>query len=192
MKQVGATAVYESSDSTYTQLSFSGSTPIVKTADGSQYVFGTLVSGEWHCTKIEDRNGNYISATYDTSNGHLLTITETLGRVVNFNYDGDNNLSKITQTWAGVTHTWATFNYGPVTISTNFPGLTSYGAGTTQSVLSSVVFPENTSYNFAYNSYGQVYQITHKAPDGHELEHTWYQMNTGVAQTDCPRFTEAA
>jgi RHS repeat-associated protein len=190
MKQVGTSGVYESSDSTYAQLTFLQSIPIVKTTDGTQYVFGTLVSGEWHCTKIEDRNGNYVSATYNISNGHLLTITDTLGRVVNFNYDGDNNLATIAQLWQGVSHTLATFIYKPVTISTNFTSLTSYGVGSSQTVLSYVAFAENTSYHFDYNSYGQVYQIRHKAPDGHELEHTWYQMNTGVAQTDCPRFTE--
>jgi len=190
MKQVGTSSVYESSDGSYIQLSFAGSTPIVKTTDGTQFTFGSLVSGEWLCTKIEDRNGNYMSATYDTGNGHLLTITDTLARVVNFNYDGDSNLSTITQTWGGSTHTWATFIYGSVNMSLNFPGLTAYGADASQTVLSYVVFPENTSYNFDYNSYGQVYQIRHKAPDGHELEHTWYQMNTGSAQTDCPRFTE--
>ncbi|MGH9928257.1 MAG: S8 family serine peptidase, partial [Pyrinomonadaceae bacterium] len=192
MKQVGTSNVYESSDGGYTQLTFSGTTPIVKTSDGTQFTFATLVSCEWRCTKIEDRNGNYLSATYNTSNGHLLTITDTLARVVNFNYNGDGNLETITQTWAGATHTWATFNYGSVYLSFSFPGLTPYGAtnNANQTVLSSVVFPENTSYNFDYNSYGQVYQIKHKAPDAHELEHTLYTINTAGAQTDCPRFTE--
>jgi len=150
----------------------------VKTTDGTQYVFGTQVSGEWRCTQIKDRNGNYLSATYNTSNGHILTITDTLGRVVNFNYNVDNNLSTITQTWGGATHTWATFVYGTVFMSFSFPGLSSYGVanGSNQTVLSYVAFPENTSYHFDYNSYGQVYQIRHKAPDGHELEDTWYQI----------------
>ena len=67
MKRVSSSPpVYESSDSTYTQLTFSESTPIVKTTDGTQYVFGTQVSAEWRCTQIKDRNGNYISATYNT------------------------------------------------------------------------------------------------------------------------------
>jgi len=70
--------------------------------------------------------------------------------------------------------------------------LTTVGAtnGANQTVLSYVVFPESTSYNFDYNSYGQVYQIRHKAPDGHELEHTLYTINTAGSQTDCPRFTD--
>src|SRR5260370_19772528 len=100
MLQVGTSNVYESADSTYAKLTFSGSTPTVRSTAGTQYVFGTQVTGgsEWRCTMIEDRNGNYISATYNSSNGHILTITDTLGRTLNFIYNVDNNLSTITQT----------------------------------------------------------------------------------------------
>lgn len=195
MRQTGTAGVYESADSTYTQLTFSGSVPVVRTTDGTQYVFGTAVSGEWRCTLIEDRNGNYISASYDGATGHLLSIADTLGRVVNLNYYGDGNLWTITQTWGGATHTYATFVYGSVTMSPNFPGLAVYGTygGASQTVLSYVVFPDNESYFFDYNSYGQVYQIRHKAPDGHELGHTRYNISdsdiAGAPQSDCPRFT---
>src|SRR5437660_4493383 len=129
MQRVGTSNIYESSDSTYTQLT-SGTTPVVRSADGTQYVFGTQVTGgaEWRCTTIEDRNGNYISASYNATNGHILTVTDTLNRTVTFNYNGDGNLSTITQTWAGATHTWATFNYGQVYMSFNFSGLTPYDA----------------------------------------------------------------
>lgn len=192
LRQVGGSSVYESADSAYTQLTFSGSTPVVNTTDGTQYVFGTAVSGEWRCTAIEDRNGNYISATY-TSNGQILTITDTLGRVLNFNYDGDGNLDNISQTWGGSTHAWVYFHYASVYMAFNFSALTPVGPTnySYQTVLSYISFPENTSYFFDYNSYGQVYQIRHKAPDGHELEHTLYTIDTSSAQTDCPRFTDS-
>lgn len=193
MKQIGSTNVFESADSTYTQLDFSGSTPIVRTTDGTQFIFGTQVGAEWRCTMIRDRNGNYISATYNSTTGHILTITDTLGRVLNFDYNTDNNLHTIWQTWGASNHTWVTFVYKTVPMSVNFPGLTVYGLplGGSQTVLDFIAFPENTSYHFDYNSYGQVYQIRHKAPDGHELEHTRYNNDApSGAQTDCPRFTE--
>lgn len=57
-------------------------------------------------------------------------------------------------------------------------------------VLEFIAFPDNTSHHFDYNSYGQVYQIRQKAPDGHELEHTRYNFDTAGAQSDCPRFTQ--
>ncbi len=195
MRQTGTSGVYESADSTYTQLTFSGSTPVVRTTDGTQYIFGTQVTGgsEWRCTQIKDRNGNYISAGYDAPTGHLLTVTDTLGRAVNFHYNADGTLNDIEQSWGGSSHYYAWFSYGTVTVSPNFPGLSVVGvpSGGSQTVLSSVSLTDNESYSFDYNSYGQVYQIRHKAPDGHELEHTRYNIaNSDLgAQSDCPRFT---
>jgi RHS repeat-associated protein len=196
MKQAG-TGVFESADSSHTQLTFSGTTPVVRTTDGTQYVFGTQVTGgaEWRCTTVEDRNGNYISATYDASTGHVLTMTDTLGRSVHFNYNADGTLGTITQLWGGVWHTYVTFVYGSVAMSPNFTGISAvYGlpSGGSQTVLANIAFADNESYFFDYNSYGQVYQIRHKGPDEHELEHTRYNLsNTDLtaAQGDCPRFT---
>jgi YD repeat-containing protein len=192
MKQVGTTNVYESADSTYTQLTFPNSVPVVKTTDGTQYVFGTQASAEWRCTRIEDRNGNFISATYDTSSGHLQTITDTLGRVLTFNYDSNNNLLSITQPWGNTTHTWASFDYTLVPMSFSFSNLSVVGAttNTNLTMLSFITFPDNSTYHFDYNSYGQVYRIRRHAPDDHELAHTLYTIDTSGAQTDCPRVTD--
>jgi RHS repeat-associated protein len=197
MKQTAVAGVYESADSSYTQLT-EGSAPVVRTTDGTQFIFGLQVGGgaEWRCTQIKDRNGNFISAEYDAGTGHVTRITDTLARQVNFNYNGNGTLGSITQTQGGTTHTYATFYYAPKTLWLNFSGLLPVGAqsGETRTVLSSVVLSGNLdSYHFEYNSYGQVYQITHKAPDGHELAHTRYNLSDadlgGAAQTDCPRFS---
>jgi RHS repeat-associated protein len=192
MRQVGSTSVYESADGSYTQLTFSGTIPIVRTTDGAQFIFETQAGAEWRCTKIEDRNGNYISASYDATTGHIATITDTLGRVVTFNYYSDGNLDTIEQTWGTTTHSWTKFVYKSITMAYSFSGLSVTGAsnGGSQTVIDFVVFAENTSYHFDYNGYGQVYQIRHKAPDGHELEHTFYNIDNPGTQTDCPRFTE--
>jgi RHS repeat-associated protein len=197
MRLNSTTGAYESADSTYTQLTYSGSTPVVRTTDGTQYVFGVAVAGgaEWRCTTVEDRNGNYISASYDSSTGHLLSVTDTLGRSVHFNYNSDGTLGTITQLWGGTWHTYVTFVYTTIQLSPNFPGLSVYGvpSGGSQTVLSFLAFADNESFHFDYNSYGQVYQIRHKAPDGHELGHTRYNISdadiAGAAQSDCPRFT---
>jgi RHS repeat-associated protein len=203
MRLNSSTGAYESADSTYTQLTFSGSTPVVRTTDGTRYVFGVAVAGgaEYRCTTVEDRNGSYISASYDSSTGHLLYVVDTLGRVVNFSYNADGSLNNIWQYWGGAYHTYAQFFYGTVTMNLNFPGLAVVGAtnGATQTVLTTVVLgvaagsAYTDAYNFGYNSYGQVYLISHAAPDGHELEHTRYNLADadigGAAQADCPRFT---
>ncbi|MDQ3802537.1 MAG: hypothetical protein M3416_01585 [Acidobacteriota bacterium] len=192
LKQVGTASVYEARDGSFARLTFEGATPVVRTTDGTQYRFGAQAGAEWRCTQVKDRNGNYLSATYNAANGHLLTVTDTLGRVVSFNYNADGNLSTVTQVWGGAAHTYATFAYGTVALSFNFSGLTVFGAagGASQPVLSSVTLSTNESYHFDYNSYGQVFRIRRKAPDAHELGRTTYAFNLSAAQTDCPRFTE--
>ena len=60
------------------------------------------------------------------------------------------------------------------------------------SVLTQVGLDDGSHYNFDYTSWGQVYRITHYAADDHQLSSTSYDLppDTGVEQTDCPRFTE--
>src|SRR6185503_12543435 len=114
----------DSQDSSYTQLDASNpDVLIVRTTNGTQFKFEPVaLNNEYRCTEIKDRNGNYISATYNSTTGHLLTIADTLGRVVTFLYNGDNNLEAIRQTWAGVAHNWATFSYGQVWVAPAFGG----------------------------------------------------------------------
>src|SRR5215217_5243868 len=109
LRQVGSSTIYEAADGSYMQLDVtSPSAPIVRTTGGIQLTFAQVtVNSEFRCTQIKDPNGNYISATYNTTNGHLLTITDTLGRLITFVYDAGDNLTAIRQTWAGVTHDWA-------------------------------------------------------------------------------------
>jgi hypothetical protein len=80
-----------------------------------------------------------------------------------------------------VTHYYAWFVYDtkPMWPNFNVPSSNVYGpeGGAGQTVLSYVAFPDNESFHFDYNSYGQVYQIPHKAPDGHELGHTRYNIS---------------
>ncbi|PYS77399.1 MAG: hypothetical protein DMF70_16675, partial [Acidobacteria bacterium] len=101
---------------------------------------------------MKDRNGNYISATYDSTNGHLQTITDTLGRIITFVYDGNNNLQAIRQTWAGVAHDWATFYYGEVYVAPSFGGgLLVNGANNNNvTVLTQVSLHDGTYYTFGY------------------------------------------
>ncbi len=143
--------------------------------------------------QIKDRNGNYLSASYDTNNGHLLTITDTLGRVVSFEHDGDGNLTAVRQTWGGATHYWATFYYGQVLVAPGFGGglLVNGPNNNYVTVLTQVNLPDGSYFTFNYNSaFGQVNRINHYAADTHLLGYTSYNVDTSAGQTDCPRFTE--
>ncbi len=199
LKKVSVTttaATYESQDSSRIQLVLTfgtGVTYVARTPDGTQYQFSYLVGGYGLlCTKIQDRNGNYISITY--ANGKVTSMVDTLGRTINFNYDPvDGSLSSITQARAGgVTYTWATFGYGNLAISTWWSGLSYLGPQGSIPVLTQIGLSDGTRYNFDYTSWGQVWKIRRHAQDGHLLSYTSYNLplTASSGHTDCPRFTE--
>ena len=131
------------------------------------------------------------------------TVTDPLGRLINFNYDEFNHLLSITQNWAGQTHTWATFAYGTQTIQTNFQGLTLNGTanGAQESVLLRVGLADGSVYSFEYNTYAQVKTIRRYAPNNSnpasfpddylQRAYTTYGLpdNANASQSDCPRIT---
>jgi RHS repeat-associated protein len=166
----------------------------VRTTDGTQFTFTRVaLNNEFRCTQIKDRNGNFMSATYDLNNGHLQTITDTLGRVVTFVYDGNNNLQALRQTWDGANHDWASFSYGDVMVAPNFGGglLVNGPTGNMVTVLTRVNLHDGSYFTFEYNpGFGQVKKISRYAPDNHLLAYTSYNLNSSAGQTDCPRFTE--
>lgn len=195
LRQVGSSNNYESQDSNYTRLDASDpDVLLVRATNGTQFKFQPVSNNsEYRCTEIKDRNGNYISATYDSTTGHLLTITDTLGRVVTFVYNGDNNLEAIRQTWAEATHDWATFSYGQVWVSPAFGGgLVVNGPNNNYTtVLTRVDLSDGTYFTFDYNAaFAQVKRINSYAADTHLRSYTSYNVSSSSGQTECPRFTE--
>jgi subtilisin family serine protease len=196
LRQVGTTNIYESQDSSYTQLDVSDPNSLVlRTKDGTRYKFLPVTNNnEYRCIEIKDRNGNYISASYNTSNGRVDSITDTLQRTLNFIYDTNGNLQAIRQTWAGnVSHDLATFSYGQVWVAPAFGGgLQINGPNNNYvTVLTRVNLQDGTYFTFDYNgAFGQVNRINHYAANDHLLSYTSYNMNSSAGQTDCPKFSE--
>ncbi|HKG48371.1 MAG TPA: S8 family serine peptidase [Pyrinomonadaceae bacterium] len=195
LRQVGTSNIYESEDGSYTQLNITDvNAPAIRTTDGTQYTFTPAgVNNEYRCREIKDRNGNYISATYNSTNGHLQTITDTLGRVVEFLYDTGGNLQAIRQSWGGVWHNWATFNYGQVWVAPGFGGglLVNGPNNNYTTVLTQVSLQDGTYFTFDYNAaFAQVNRINSYAADGHLRSYTSYNVSASAGQTECPRFTE--
>ena len=66
--------------------------------DAGQWVFfpldGSARGGK--LASIQDRNGNTMFFAYDSANGRLLTVVDTLGRPISLSYDWDGFLSSIT------------------------------------------------------------------------------------------------
>ncbi|HKG48728.1 MAG TPA: S8 family serine peptidase [Pyrinomonadaceae bacterium] len=194
LRQIGTSNIYESQDSSYTYLdATTASAPIVRTTDGTQMTFTQVaINNEFRCSQIKDRNGNFVTATYNSTNGHLLTIKDTADRTLTFVYDGNNNLQAIRQTWSGVTHDWATFIYGQVWVAPAFGGgLVINGPNNNYTtVLQRVTLHDGSYFTFNYNdAFAQVSRINRYAGDTHLLAYTSYDLDTNAGQTECPRFT---
>lgn len=186
LRYTGSGNIYESKDSAHLQLINNGSSLLVRPTDGTQMNF-IPVSGTWRCNQVKDRNGNFITVSYNAS-AEIATITDTLGRVLTFNYDGYDNLSSITQ--AGKAQPWVTFGWGTASIGNNFPNLTNHGpVSTSIAVLTQVGFADGARYNFEYNNtYGMVSKIRYHTSDNQLRRYTTYV--TPASSTDCPRLTE--
>jgi YD repeat-containing protein len=196
LRQLGSsTHLYQSVDSSY--LLLDTATMILKSTDGSQMSYVWEGSG-YECTKIKDRNGNYLTIHYDDTLGRLDWVEDTLGRVINFDYDS-GYLSAVRQTWKvdgqPTEHYWARFSYIDKPISINFGSLTVTGPHTGQSlhVLSSVKLADNSHYDFDYTSWGQVNKVSAYAGSGttgNFLNYRSYDLppDNSASQSDCPRF----
>lgn len=160
------------------------------------------IAGAFRCTKILDRNGNYITIDH-SEYGQLTKVTDTLGREINVNYSEDLYPTSITQTWktsngsgSNTTHTWATFSYANVTLNPTWNGaITSTGppSGTILKVLEKVTYPDLSSTKFSYNDYGQVSKIENIAADSpsHVLNHVRTNLESpGSNLLDVPRLGE--
>jgi YD repeat-containing protein len=204
LRQIANSSIYQAEDSSYLTLFVNADNTItVRTTDGTQLSYQLKVS-DYQCTKIKDRNGNFISINYVPGSGRIDTVVDTLSRTIKFNYDTGNYLSSITQIWnQGMAneqnHEWASFSYNPaLPIQINFPGLTTIGLqnNSTLKVLSSVKLNNNSSrFDFAYTSWGQVWKVSNYAADGDLLNYLSYNLPGSdlmatSAQSDCPRFTE--
>jgi len=119
-------------------------------------------------TRIADAQGNYMDMTYRNNTGpQLNTVTDTLGRVITFNYDSLNRLISVevpkfdnagTRTAVRIHYKQLTLNAGwayPVTGDTNNPA---------PYVIDSIYYPgNNTGYWFndtdSYSSYGMIAKL---------------------------------
>ncbi len=157
LRQVGSTTVYEAADSSYLQLTENGGSLLLRTTDGTQLTFAESYN-EYRCTQVKDRNGNYLSVNYNTL-GQITNITDTLGRLIIFNYDGNANLLSITQSWNGQpSHQWVSFGWSTRNMQYSFADATVVGIknGTSLPVLTQVALNDTSYFTFDYTNSLQV------------------------------------
>lgn len=160
LRQVGTSNVYEAADSSYLQLIDNSSSLLLRTTDGTQITFSEL-DNEYRCTEIKDRNGNYLSVARNPL-GQMTTITDTLGRVISFNYDSNGNLLSITQSWNGQpAHQWVSFGWSTRTMQSSFTSgiVVGIANNTVLPVITQVTLNDTSYFTFDYTNSLQVSAI---------------------------------
>ena len=158
LRQAGTSNIYETGDSSYLQITDNGSSLLLRDTSGTQMELSDR-NGEYRCTSIKDRNGNYLTINYDTL-GHITNIVDTLGRNITFNYDTNANLISITQAWNGQpSHQWVSFGWGTRTMQSSFTGLTALvgsANGNVLPVITQVALNDTSYFTFDYTNSLQV------------------------------------
>jgi YD repeat-containing protein len=160
LRQVGTSNTYEAADSSYLQLTDSSPNLLLRTTDGTQLSF-LEIQNEFRCWQVKDRNGNYLTIA-NNALGRITNITDTLGRVINFNYDSNANLISITQAWNGQpSHQWVSFGWGTRTMQSSFSGPAVVGTanGTVLPVITQVALNDTSYFTFDYTNSLQVSTI---------------------------------
>jgi RHS repeat-associated protein len=135
--------------------------------NGTVIQYGAPGSGSIYPTQVQDANGNYLTITYVNNVGpNIQTITDTLGRVVNFYYDANGLLTAITGPGLnGGTRTLVRLKYKQLPwLNAGFVGLTPMVRNYTPWAVEAIYYPStNTGYWFgdtdSYISYGMISKV---------------------------------
>jgi RHS repeat-associated protein len=181
-------------------------TPSLPSSAAVTYATGTRVQYQsfpsnanlWRPISIKDANGNFLTVTYVAGRDQAISqISDSLGRVVTFNYDASNRLTSLTQALhPSGTRTYATFTWGNPYPSGynwfNFSGLTVNGAPAAAqvSVLAGCTYPNGTGYRFTYGDWGIVNKIERLSSTGLTRSYDTYDfpLASQGALTDAPSF----
>jgi hypothetical protein len=159
-------------------------------------------------TKIKDTNGNFISIAYLSGHDQLIqSITDTMGRVITFNYNttatGLKQLGSITQNApsdSGGVHTYVTFTWTPANLYATgyswygFSGLAVSGAPTNDQTyaITGCTYANGTGYRFTYGDWGIINKIEQLSAGGFTRSYVSYNYparSQGLL-TDAPAYTQ--
>jgi RHS repeat-associated protein len=195
--------IFDSNDGTFIEFNKQTLVLIYKNGKKVKYQPFPSQAALFRPIQIEDRNGNFISIAYKSGTGndqHIDSITDTLGRVIQFVYDANNHLSQITQavstaTDQSATHVWATFAWAspPATLTYSFSGLavvSTPASGSQFPALVSCIYPNQTSYKFSYGAWGIVNRIDLLSSTGQIRSYESYNFpDAAQSLSDAPRYT---
>src|SRR5215208_4448667 len=123
---------------------------------GTKVLYGAAGDGAVYPTFIIDPNGNFINVTYRNNAGpQIETITETLGRTINFYYDSNNLLTAITAPGlnGGSPRTLVRLHYQQQLVNASFSGVTPLvRAPSTRWLIDAIYYPA-TSTGYWFNDF---------------------------------------
>lgn len=169
-----STSNYDTTDGSFIHFTGGSGWGTLFYPDGTQVTYGAAGGGyRSYPTSVKDRNGNYIAISYLNNIGpRINTITDTVGRLVRFYYDSNNDLVAITAPGlAGQSDLQVMrFYYETLTLPS---GLFASGVNVdnpaTARVVRYVYLPASAEgsisssgdvgYRFDYSPYGMIYQI---------------------------------
>src|SRR5712692_7150007 len=171
----GTTFVGHTTDGSFIDYNYQSGTggPIVwaqaKLANGTVVQYGAMSTAAVYPTSILDANGNYITITYVNNTGpRIQTVTDTMGRLINFSYDPNNLLTAITAPeLGGGTRTLVRFHYRQLSLSYGFawPQIQNVVVRDPYPwVIDAIYYPAtNTGYwlgdGDSYSSYGMIAKV---------------------------------
>ena len=147
-----------------------------------------------------DRNGNYFSIAYVSggTDQQMSAVSDTLGRVISYNYDGQGRLTSLTQavhtyTDPTGTKTYAIFTWGTTLLNYSFSLAVknSPASGSAINVITKCTYPNGTAYAFTYGDWGIITRIDHLSSLGATQNYVSFNYPTaGTALADVPTFTQ--
>lgn len=152
---------YESSDSSYT--AYDANSHYLKYKDGTQVLYEAVPNTTefYRPIRIYDTNGNYISVSYVSGKKQAINqITDTVGRIIQFDYDANGQLLAIRQSTPGE-RTYASFEWTEQALNYNFSFATPNTpvSGTTINVLAKCTYTNGTGVVFEYGDWGIISAI---------------------------------
>ncbi|MFN2405438.1 MAG: hypothetical protein ABR594_05250 [Pyrinomonadaceae bacterium] len=186
--QVGTSNVYEAADSSYLQLTDNSPNLLLRATDGTQLSF-VEIDNEYRCTQVKDRNGNYLTINHNAL-GQIASVTETLGRVINFNYDVNANLLSLTQSWNGQSHSWVSFGWSTRNVQPAFTNglVVGTATGAQLPVVTQVTLNDTSHFTFDYTNSLQV-SVIRNYFDAIERNATTFTYETPAG--DVPRLLDS-
>ena len=174
----GTTGVFHTTDGTLVDYQYQTGTNGIMLWGQATYPNGTRIDynvngpSGLYPTRITDPNGNYLTITYANNQGpRIQTVTDTMGRLINFHYDTSNRLTAITSPGfnGSGTRTLVRLHYAQLSLNYSFAwpnvGITREAAPW---VIDAIYYPgTNTGYWFgladnSYSTYGMLKKVSQR------------------------------